>query len=387
MGSRWLKAGIAIAWLAGWPALGSAVLEITRQSIEGIPVEIRRDTQLPSDGKYLIILNDVPRVETLAPPYRAIAMSLDTRGHVEIFRQFRSPATQLWVMDLKPQPDGTYTYGVNRPRPSVWVYDLHAFDPVTRVEIIDPKGTPQREIALDGHETMVQRGDRRFFLFYRARQEADRSYIDMEVAAYSATTGERVGFWTSKGFFPAEMTGDYLHFNSLSPMADDKVLASARSTSTLYVINLATGRIEDTIEAKTWRFAGDSKAPFARQHFAHFRDNGNLMLYDNRDGSEPGANSRAVEYAVDWKERTLTLVWERAADAVMPFRYGWGSVAAIGADEVLIGWGDYPRTKDYCEANKEMAPVFSHVRRDGSTLFEMRAPCGWATYRVYFVPR
>jgi len=364
----------------------AARIEQTVQTVGGVRVEILRDLDRPIKGKYLLSLNYAPSSIERKPPYNAILFTLDGNGRVDVLRRISSSDQLMWAIDLKLQPDGYYTYAVNRPKQGVWQYELRILDPKTGTEIIEPKGYPVRDPALDGHETIVYSGDRRLFLFYRQRQEDGKSYLDAEVLAVSAKTGEAVGKWSSGKQFPAEMTGDYLHVNSLFPMSDDRVLASARATSTLYIINLTSGKIDDQIDAKSWKFVDDPMNGFARQHFAHFRDNGNLVLYDNRDQSEPNANSRAVEYAVDWKARTLTLVWEHRASPSMAFRYGWGSAAMLGNDEALIGWGDYPRAKDYCEGRTGSFPVFSHISRNKDPLFELRAPCGWATYRVYFVP-
>lgn len=354
--------------------------------IDGVGLEIRRNLDRPVKGKYLVTMNYLPNVIENKPPYFAIVMTIDGNGKVDVLRKFRSSDARIWAIDLKRQPDGLYSFALSRPRPPIWVYDLRLLDPQTGAEVIEPKGYPVRDPALDGHETVVYSGDRRLFLFYRERQEGDKSYIDMEVSAVSAKTGEIIGKWTSRNLFPPNVVGDYLHFNSLFPISQDRVLASARATSTLYLINLTTGKIDDQIDSKSWTIVNDPMNGFARQHFAHFRESGNLFLYDNRDSSEKNPHSRAVEYAVDWKARTLTLVWEQRAETSMPFRFGWGSALAVENDEVLIGWGDYPRSKDFCEGKTDTFPVFSHVSRDQKPIFELRAPCGWATYRAYFAP-
>jgi hypothetical protein len=109
-------------------------------------------------------------------------------------------------------------------------------------------------------------------------------------------------------------------------------------------------------------------------------------MFDNRDPSEAHARSRAVEYAVDWQKRTLRMVWEQKVEDSIPFRLGWGSVQEVGDKEVVISWGDYPRTKGYCDSRTGNYPLFSHLTREGAKLFELRVPCGWFTYRAYFVP-
>lgn len=369
-------------------AFGDTVKDALVESqvvLDGIPLKIRRSPRTEMPGKYLLTLNDVPHVVENKPPYRAFVMSIGTDGKADVFRKYRSDKRLIWAVDLKPQPDGTYSYALNRPRPPRWIHELRHIDPSTGDELIDL--TPQAALdpGLDGHETMVPAGDKRLFLYYRDRNEGGANYIDMEIGSVSVADGRMVMRWSSRGRFPATMTGDYLHFNAIFPLPENRVLASARATNTLYIINLLTGNIEDQINSQTWRIVGDPLNGFARQHFAHFRENGNLMMFDNRDAAEARPTSRAVEYAVDWQARILRMVWERRADSAMNFRYGWGSASAIGGDEVLVGWGDYPRTPGHCASRTGFFPVFSHVSRDGKTLFELSAPCGWATYRVYFV--
>lgn len=367
-------------------AQGQPKMVVSQPVVDGVRLEVRRNAGKPVRGKYLVTLNDASAVYDRKPPYRAIVMTVDGNGKVDVVRKFVSSDFGFWAVDLKLQPDGLYTYAINRPSPPLWGYELRVLDPKTDREVMEIKGYPPRDLSLDGHETIVYHGDNRLFLYYRRRDEPGRMYWDMEVARLSAKSGEVVNRWTSKGLFPAEATGDYLHFNSLYPISADQVLASARSTSTLYVINLASGKIDDQIDSKSWKVIDDPLGGFARQHDAHFLENGNLLLYDNRDEKEEKPNSRAVEYAVDWKARTLKMVWERRAEASMPFRLGWGSVKAVRNDERLIAWGDIPRTKGDCATRTGNFPVFSHVARDSTPILELRAPCGWVTYRAYFVP-
>jgi hypothetical protein len=355
-------------------------------TIDGVPLQVYYTPGAQPGGRYLFTLNDGARLYEKTPPYRAFAMIADSAGHVTVHRRFISHDQQVVVTDFKPQPDGTYTFAVNRVRTQAWAYELRSLDPATGAEVVDPIYYPWGDEGLDGHETVVHRGDRRYFLFYRVRGEGEKKTYDMEVVSMSAKSGQRVGFWTSKGLFPDTTFGDYLHFNSLDPVSDDQVLASARSTSTLYLINLTTRRIDDQISASTWKVIGDPLNGFSRQHTAQFRANGNLLLFDNRDASEASPHSRAVEYAVDWRNRTLRMVWQMPEEGTIPFRLGWGSAVAIGDDQVLIGWGDFPRTKGYCKDRTDSQPVFTRMKRDGTKIFEVRAPCGWSTYRAYFSP-
>ena len=361
-------------------------LEREIRMVEGVRLEIVKNTAYPVKGKYLVALNYMPAHMEKKPPFKSLLLTIDGNGKVELVGLHDSQDLRVLITDFRPLPDGLYSYALNRARGPRWSYEVRFMDPKTGANVNSPATYPMSDPDLDGHETITYApGDRRLFLFYHDRKEGGKDYIDNEIRAISAKTGAVVGRWSSRHQFPPDMASDYLHINSLFPMSAERVLASARTTSTLYVINLATGMIEDRIDSRSWKVLDDPLNGFQFQHTARFLPNGNLVLYDNRAG-QPGAPSRAVEYAVDWKARTLRLVWQRHVEDSMPFRLGWGSVQPIGAGQVLIGWGDYPRTDGYCEDKPGSFPVFSQVTRRDDLVFELRAPCGWHTFRAYFVP-
>lgn len=395
-GTRWRAAATAV--LGTFAACGTAVaqgaapaprgapLVETMHVVDGIPLKVRHAPGSLPRGRHLVALNDTAAYLEGRAPYRVVLLTVDENGRIEVVRRHRSADLPMAAADFRPLPDGLWSYAYLRVHPDRPLYDLRFIDPASGAEVVEPRGFPHSDPESDGHESVLYVGDRRIFLYYRKRQEGGRQYVDMVVEALSARDGKRVGRWTSQGKFPATMTGDYLHFNALYPLSGDRLLASARSTSALYVINLSEDRIETVIDAQGWKVIGDPLGGFARQHAAHFRPNGNLLLYDNRDGAEPGARSRAVEYAVDWSARTLTMVWQQRADPAMPFRYGWGSASVESDGSVLVGWGDYPRAKGFCATVRGDFPVFTRMTRDGEPLLELRAPCGWATYRVFVAP-
>jgi hypothetical protein len=354
--------------------------------LEGVRLEVVGNSAFPVNGKYLIALNYMPAHMEKKPPYKSLLFTIDGKGKIDLLGVHDSNDLRVFITDFRPLPDGLYSYALNRARGPRWSFELRFLDPKTGANVKAPSIYPLSDPELDGHETITYApGDRRFFLFYRDRKEGGNEYIDMEIRSVSAKTGELLGKWSSRHQFPADKVSDYLHINSLFALSEDRVLASARTNSTLYVINLTTGNIEDEINSQTWKVLDDPMNGFLYQHTARFLPNGNLMMYDNRAG-EPNARSRAVEYAVDWKARTLRLVWEHRVEPSMPFRLGWGYVETVGSDQVLIGWGDYPRTDGFCEGKPGLFPVFSHVTRGHELVFELRAPCGWHTFRAYFVP-
>lgn len=293
--------GIAIAALNAFTALGAtpggtAGIEETVRMVEGVRLEIRSNSALPVRGKYLIALNYMPNHMDQTPPYRSLMLTVDGNGRIDLLRGFSSSDLRVFVTDLKPQPDGLYSYALNRARPPNWIYSLRLLDPKTGADVTPPDTYPTGDSELDGHETITYVGDRRLFLFYRARKEGDRDYTDMEIQAISSKTGQIVGKWSSRNQFPPEMKGDYLHFNSLFPISDDRVLASARTTSTLYIINLTTGKIEDKIDSKSWKVIDDPMNGFAFQAYGEVSREwqpGSLRQ-SGRIGREPSLESSGI---------------------------------------------------------------------------------------------
>lgn len=372
----------------------SGPLSQTAANINGIPVQIIRDRHFKSAGTYFFALNDTTSIYANTPPYCSFLITSSERGKMSVSRKFCSEHSQMALEDFKPLADGKWSYGISRIEPLTptskvytWSTDLRLFDPVSGTDLLTPDWYPNNDVELDGHETVVIAGDLRIFLFYRHRNEGGIKFVDMEVVSIDSRNGKRNGFWTSKGKFPDSMVGDYLHFNSIQFLSDLKVLVSARSTDTLYIIDLASDKIVDRIGRDSWKIESDPYGGFEKQHYAHFSEQGNLLMYDNGDPSTKGRRSRAVEYHVNWTTRTLTMVWQKLAADDLPFRGGWGSVAILSDQSRLISWGDMrssSESRPCAKDDKRFYPVFSRYGSDGKLKYEIRALCGWATYRAYF---
>ncbi len=86
---------------------------------------------------------------------------------------------------------------------------------------------------------------------------------------------------------PLDWRSEWMHCNSIEELPDSNILISARSLSTIYIINKATGDVK-------WRWG---PGEIAHQHDATFLENGNILCFDNgmgRFNSEINY-SRAVE--------------------------------------------------------------------------------------------
>ena len=97
---------------------------------------------------------------------------------------------------------------------------------------------------------------------------------------------------------PLDWRSEWMHCNSIEELPEGNILISARSLSTIYIINKATGDVK-------WRWG---PAEIAHQHDATFLENGNILCFDNgmgRFNSEINY-SRAVEV----NPKTNRIEWE-----------------------------------------------------------------------------
>ncbi len=137
--------------------------------------------------------------------------------------------------------------------------------------------------------------------------------------------------------------GDWVHGNSLHvDHAAGTALYSARNTSHIHQIELATGKILwtagtsgslalDTSGGGTW---------FALQHSPTLLPGNRLLVLDNGEPSR--RYSRAVEYQLNVEAGTAKQVWEFAGpEQDRWFSVGEGSVERLANGDTLIGGPDF----------------------------------------------
>ncbi len=164
---------------------------------------------------------------------------------------------------------------------------------------------------------------------------------------------------------------DYIHVNSMDfDDSDGNIILSCRETSEVIKISRATGDI-------IWRMGGkhneftfinehEENAPryFKLQHDARRHPSGTLTMFDNgiddKDQSRP--YSRAVEYMLDEKNKTATMVWEYRHDPNIIAMSG-GNVDRLANGNTTIRWGQAAKLGE--------APAMSEVDPNGRTLYEI----------------
>jgi hypothetical protein len=140
----------------------------------------------------------------------------------------------------------------------------------------------------------------------------------------------------------AGLTGDtidLIHGNAMDISSDGNLLLSSRNLSEITKINLQTGDIIWRLggKANQFNFVNDNER-FAYQHDIRQLPNGDIMIFDNQGTTENPAPSRAVEYKVDEKKMTATLVWSYTHEPPIFATY-MGDVQRMTNGNNFIAWG------------------------------------------------
>jgi hypothetical protein len=163
---------------------------------------------------------------------------------------------------------------------------------------------------------------------------------------------------------------DYLHVNSIQPLADGHLLISARNTWALYKIHRRTGTVIWRLGGKRSDFAVPREARFSWQHDARPPLPGILTVFDNgSDGPvRSAAQSRALKLAVDERNRTVRLGSAYTHPAPL-LASSMGSVEILGDGHVIVGWG--------------AEPFISEFTPDGRATADLRLVPGQLSYRGF----
>ncbi len=181
--------------------------------------------------------------------------------------------------------------------------------------------------------------------------------------------------WHGKGQFDVSY-GDSLiynndiHSNAITQDGDGNIILSSRNISEITKINRKDGTI-------IWRFGGkhnqfkfiNCPVPFSEQHNIRRLANGNYTLFDNGSGATPHC-ARAMEFHLDEKNKTATLVWSYETDITST---GRGSVQRLTDGNTLINFGK--------QAGNTV--VFLLVNHSGAKVLKVN---GYHTDRVIYYP-
>jgi hypothetical protein len=316
---------------------------------------------------------------SLVPSDKQYLMILDNLGKPLYYKPMRSMST-----DFKMQPNGNLTYYDD--------VDNAYYELDSNYNVIDSfrAGNGYRT---DVHDLVVLPNGHALLMAY------DPEFVDMSKIVpggnpYATVIGaiiqeldqnKKVIFqWRSFDHFQVtdatkeNMTAatiDAVHPNTIEVDTDGNLLLSSRHMDEITKINLKTG---ETI----WRWGGKNNQfkytndtiGFSHQHTIRRTPTGTLMLFDNGN-YRTSVCSRAIEYSVDEKAKTATLVWQYKHSPDIR-AIAMGSVQRLPNGNTLIGWG----------SSGPGSPAITEVRPDRSIAFELQLPDSIVSYRAFRFP-
>jgi hypothetical protein len=161
---------------------------------------------------------------------------------------------------------------------------------------------------------------------------------------------------------------DYLHINSIQPLAGGSLLVSARHTWALYKLERRTGNVIWTLGGKQSDFHMGPGAQFFWQHDAVQVSGKVLTVFDNGTNGplHTETQARGLELAVDESRRTATVRHAyTTAEKLLPG--AMGSVQILPSGRVVVGWGVDSLTTEFTA--------------DGTPLLAASLPEGMYSYR------
>ncbi len=300
-------------------------------------------------------------------------MILDNNGEPVYYKKMSALNT-----DFKVQPNGHLTY-----------YD----DAVTAFYELDTNYsainmyTAGNGYIIDPHEFKILSNGHVIFLC-QDREQVDMSSIlnggnpsatVIGIAIQELDLNKNVVFqWRSFDHFKItdatqeDLTEDLIddvHSNAIEIDVDGNILLSSRHLDEITKIDHTTGNI-------IWRWGGKNNQftfindtlHFSHQHSIRKTPTGTYILFDNGNFRTP-AFSRALEYQLDEKAKTATLIWQyRHTPNVVSI--AMGSVQRLSNGNTLIGWGTG-------------TPALTEVRPDGTTALELQFPDSIVSYREF----
>jgi Arylsulfotransferase (ASST) len=166
---------------------------------------------------------------------------------------------------------------------------------------------------------------------------------------------------------------DAYHFNAIQPLADNRVLVSARDTSAVYEINRTTGRVVWTLGGKASTFHMGPGARFFFQHDARLLPGSRVSLFDDEAGPPIMApSSRGLILSLNLRHRTATVAHQYKRPGNNTSAESEGSVQMLPGGNVFVGFGS--------------ARFFSAFTRSGRLVFDASLPKDDGSYRDFVSP-
>ncbi len=305
-------------------------------------------------------------------------MIINNKG-VPIFKR----KTAGGVYDFKPQPNGTLSY-YDLKTDRYYILDKN-YNVIDSIETRNGVNTDLHELrilpngnylilGMESHTTdmskIIQGGRTSASVIAYVIQEMDKN----KNVIFQWSTWDHIDITDSYTDL-TQGTIDVAHGNSIDVDFDGNLIVSLRNTQEIDKIDRKTGDIIWRLGGKKnqFKFVNDTLG-FSWQHSARRLQNGNLILFDNGCRREPAVMSfsRSLEYKIDEKNKTATLVWQfRNTPDVYSIGLGYSQRLTNG--NTFICWG-------------AAVPAITEVTRTGKKVFELKFNDNYSTYRAYRYP-
>ncbi len=166
--------------------------------------------------------------------------------------------------------------------------------------------------------------------------------------SYSTATGSSM-----------EWPYDYFHINSFDQRADGTTLISARNTWAMYLLNTATGQLQNVLGGRRTGVKLGEGAQTAFQHDATTLPNGQISVFDN--GATPAVHpqSRGLVVAVDPQSGAETLVTQYLHSPALSAA-SQGNIEPLANQSMFVGWGQQPYFSEYSSSGQLLYDAHWH---------------------------
>ncbi len=394
-------------WLTAYTPLAYSFTVAANQKPGGVgatpapPPDSKPESAFPN---FLTVPQDIPHFTVMTAPKSSndgdvfVAPFYWTKSTIGSYLLILSPQGKLVyyqnmgdalsAFDFKKQPNGLLTY-FDQKRATFFVMNSH-------YEVVNSY-TAGNGYTTDLHDFQLLPNGDALLMAYDAEtmdmsQIAPGGHKDAQVTGLiiqELDPSKNVIFeWRSWDHFKVTDTNqlltdpkiDPVHGNSLTLMNDGNLLLSSRNQSELTKINRQTGEV-------MWRFGGKANQfkiiggqPFAFQHDARQLPNGDITIFDNQ-GNAPtqAAPSHAIEYRLDEKNLTATVVWSWTHNPPV-FGTFMGNQERLPDGNIFLSWGAPSPAKGYQYVS------MTELDSGGKPVFEMAFDQPYVSYRAFMAP-
>jgi hypothetical protein len=205
--------------------------------------------------------------------------------------------------------------------------------------------------------------------------------MDAMVQEVDVRTGLVTWEWHAYGHIPLDESFatpqnsafyDAFHFNSIQPLAANRILVSARDTSTVYEVDRSSDKILWKLGGKDSSFKMGPGAGFNLQHNAQMLEGGQIGMFDDEAGPPmfaPSSRGLILQLSKDGRKAKLVQSFQRDTDTSAQSE---GSLQVLPSGRVFVGFG--------------AQPFFSEFSSSGQLLFDGNLPADDGSYRIYREP-